>query len=179
MEYWPGFLTGWVRYGVETDAADPAWVGQLHNHGNVSFDTIDAFWADIAEAMTMTIRQSADALLNTNGTTRNYAVGVAYNTETCVIVQWPWLSLPAALIFQMIVFLVVTMVKSRHVVLWKESPLALLVYGLEQDLRDELHNSYKLKAVEKLAREMVVQLGDHHEQGVSFVDASGRRRNSV
>lgn len=175
LEYLPSFLNGYLRFAPEDDYADPAWVGQLYSQGNVSFDTIDAFWGAIAESLTVTIRQSADALVNgSNPTTRSYATGTAYNVKTCITVEWPWLSLPAFLIILTILFLVVTMVKSRHAILWKASPLALLVCGLEQDLRDELHKMHEFKAVGTLAEKMIVQLADLDGQGMSFVDVSQR-----
>jgi hypothetical protein len=59
--------------------------------------------------------------------------GTASREETYVHVEWPWITLPTALVGMSILFLGGTMMKneSKHALAWKSSSLALLFHGLE------------------------------------------------
>jgi hypothetical protein len=147
---------------------DPDWMVQLNNGGNVTFQSINAFWAAIADSITMLVRTSGDPSNSAP------AMGSAYQTDTCVSVQWSWLSFPAALLILTLVFLIATIVQSRkhnNLHIWKGSPLALLYHGMDQNLSDRYRLVDGLDEMEEKASQTVVQIKDV-EGELRFVDAA-------
>lgn len=68
------------------------------------------------------------------------APGVVNGVQTCVRVVWPWLALPAALVFATCVLLIWTILKTANQAnsnVWKSSPLAYLYHGLTETSRAE------------------------------------------
>lgn len=70
------------------------------------------------------------------------ALGVTYDTTTCVRVVWPWLTLPIVLVVMSGVFLALTIWKSKPGLrndsvpnVWKSSIFAVLYHGLSEDAR--------------------------------------------
>ncbi|KAF7673568.1 hypothetical protein GT037_008183 [Alternaria burnsii] len=68
-----------------------------------------------------------------------YATGSANKTETCILVQWAWLSFFASLVLLTVVFLSLTVWKTRgaHGLeaakgVWKSSVLAVLFSGFNE-----------------------------------------------
>jgi hypothetical protein len=124
-----------------------AWLYMtLQGSMNTSFSEVDgAVWANdelvvlnatndwpflmgaLARAMTTYIRDPQQPQPASN------IYGTAYRVETYIHVQWPWITLPTALVAMSIVFLGGTMLKneSKHALAWKSSSLALLFHGLE------------------------------------------------
>jgi len=81
----------------------------------------------LAKAMTTYIRDPQQSKLASK------VYGTASRVETYVHVEWPWITLPTALVGMSILFLGGTMMKneSKHALAWKSSSLALLFHGLE------------------------------------------------
>lgn len=89
----------------------------------------------IAVAMTNVVR--ADI----GGT--NSVKGQAFAPETYVDVKWAWLAFPLAMLMLCIAFLVATMIKTSRgghedIGVWKPSAMPTLIYGLPQELREDL-----------------------------------------
>lgn len=87
---------------------------------------------------------------------------MAYRTETCIIVQWPWLAYPDALLLLTLVFLAATIVQSRRRMrhqIWKASPLALLLHGVEDDVKGRCRHKIRTSEMEKSVREVNVSVG--------------------
>jgi hypothetical protein len=170
QDYLPTFLQGFVAEAPEVSYADPDWMAQLYNNGSATLLTVNATWAAIADSMTVRVRKSGDP------SNSEPAAGLVFQTDTCVSVQWPWITFPAILLILTLVFLLATMAQSmkyttRHI--WKGSPLALLFHGMDQDLSDKCRLVDQLDEMEEKAEHTVVQI-KHTEGGLRFVDAARR-----
>jgi hypothetical protein len=165
--YIPEFLAGFVVNAPEDDTADPAWMGQLYQNGGATLETVNATWAALAESMTVLIRQAGDASNSAPAT------GEAWRTETCISVQWPWLTFPIVLLAMSLAFLLATIVQSARRVrrqIWKASPLALLFHGLDHDLSEKFRFVDQADEMEYMAKRVLVKVG-HEDGGLRFVEA--------
>ena len=69
---------------------------------------------------------------------KDMLVGVSYAIEKIVLVEWPWLIFPLALLLLSLAFLVATMVKTSKDTtagVWKTSAMPTLIYGLPEETR--------------------------------------------
>lgn len=149
-------------------------LGKFLNSGNVSFESINQTFANIADSMTAYIRQAAKtgdlgepALDNAD---RTPAIGRVLRSETCIAVRWEYIALPAALVVLTLVFLIAMIVETsrdreRHD--WKSSALALLFHGLDPEVRAQHGDMHTVQEMESTAREMRVQL-THGDKGWEF-----------
>jgi hypothetical protein len=114
-------------------------------------DSIDAIWTawgnsgdldpwikQLALSMTNALRTFGDQGYSSYGysqpTYPRYN-GTAY--QLGVSVRWSWIVLPAALVLLSVVFLVVVMIQTARspVAAWKGSPLAILFFDVEQEIK--------------------------------------------
>ncbi|KAF2473627.1 uncharacterized protein BDR25DRAFT_332506 [Lindgomyces ingoldianus] len=69
-------------------------------------------------------------------------IGPAFEKESFVDVRWAWLSLPLALLGLTCIFLVATIVRSlvdsENVGVWKTSAIAVLLYGLPDEMQKKI-----------------------------------------
>jgi hypothetical protein len=97
----------------------------LFNSGKVNMTGIDTAFDNLAQALTLWIRENGHA---------NYserATGEVFHIATCLQVNWIWLILPAVLaLFTLIILgLTVTSTLWLGLPIWKSSPLAYLLHG--------------------------------------------------
>lgn len=97
----------------------------LYNSGNVSMEAVDATFANLAQVMTLWIRENGMA---------NYsrrAEGEVLHYAVCLQVNWSWVALPGLLAAGALVLLLLTlMTAARHAVPpWKSSSLPMLFHG--------------------------------------------------
>ncbi|KAE8381878.1 hypothetical protein BDV26DRAFT_278485 [Aspergillus bertholletiae] len=84
--------------------------------------------------------------------------GMTWTVESFVNVRWPWMILPIALVGMTIIFLAVTMIKTRNQYIWKSSPLALLFSDLAVDGHHTLERNPSLSGMEDVSKKMKVWL---------------------
>ncbi|KNG89899.1 hypothetical protein ANOM_001723 [Aspergillus nomiae NRRL 13137] len=84
--------------------------------------------------------------------------GMTWTVESFVSVRWPWMILPIALVAMTILFLVVTMIKTRNQYIWKSSPLALLFSDLAVDGQHSFERNPSLSGMEDVSKKMNVWL---------------------
>lgn len=108
------------------------WSTTLWNNGTPSLDNFQATMAGMTRSVTARLRQGDGLSVNMGP-----ANGTVYGTQTCIRVKWVWLALPAGLLLLTIVFLLLTIVKtrSRQAPVWKSSIFAVLFSGLDQQTR--------------------------------------------
>lgn len=94
-------------------------------------DDPDKWVKNIATAMTNVMRSANTTL------PRSQYDGTAY--ELGAEIRWRWLIVPAALVFSSIFFLLAVMVRTAlsPVQSWKGSPLTLLLFNLDEDLKND------------------------------------------
>lgn len=100
----------------------------LHAIWNGTVDA-DAWMNNIATSMTNSIR-------TTNITHRDEFNGTGY--ELSVRVRWQWIILPAFLVLSSIMSMVAVMVRTARspVQSWKGSPLTMLLFDMDSEVRD-------------------------------------------
>jgi hypothetical protein len=120
------FLT-WNSTSANSTLSAPFY-DKLYNNGTATMDTLQSQVDGFVNTLTGVIRQYGEA------SEAIRPLGTTQRVETCIGVQWAWLSLPAALLVLTLAFLTITIwkTKSREVNLWKSSQLALLFHGIDQ-----------------------------------------------
>ncbi|KAF4771204.1 hypothetical protein HAV15_012506 [Penicillium sp. str.  len=93
--------------------------------------------------------------------------GVAWTNQSFVHVRWPWMSLPIALVVLTVVFLIVTVIRTRNQYIWKSSPLALLFSDVHVDAPVPFKSDPTLKGMESASKDMHVCL-ETSSNGVSL-----------
>ena len=148
---------------------DP-WIVRAYNNGSANIDTITGYFQGLASSLTVYARQGGieQASAGSNAWSRKpdnfffYLYGDALTMETCVDIQWWWLSVPAGLLVASILFVGATYwhtIKQRHGAgTWKTVPVANLFVGLEEDLRNRYGRLDKVSNMERVASELQVQL---------------------
>ncbi|KAE8160024.1 hypothetical protein BDV40DRAFT_271561 [Aspergillus tamarii] len=84
--------------------------------------------------------------------------GMTWTVESFVSVRWLWMILPIALVGMTIIFLIVTMIKTRNQYIWKSSPLALLFSDLAVDGQHTFERNPSLSGMEDVSKKMKVWL---------------------
>ncbi|KOC13378.1 hypothetical protein AFLA70_175g002570 [Aspergillus flavus AF70] len=84
--------------------------------------------------------------------------GMTWNVESFVSVRWVWMILPIVLVGLTIIFLLVTMIKTRNQYIWKSSPLALLFSDLAVDGQHSFERNLSLSGMEDVSKKMKVWL---------------------
>jgi hypothetical protein len=145
---WNGVLEAIPDSETAAGASGALWLERIYNNGKATMETVRTNIDGLANSLTAAIRQygAANEAIKPIGTT--------WRNETCITVQWAWLSLPAVLLLLAIIFLVILIwkTKSRQVVLWRSSPLALLFHGLDQDVKDKYGALEEVRDMEDAAR---------------------------
>jgi hypothetical protein len=149
-------------YWYETAGA--VQLQKLFNNGNLSFETINQTFTNIADSMTAYIRQSSDSdniNLPEQINTTVPAAGKVYRLETCMRVRWAYLALPLALVVLTLLFFVSMIAQTSRgdpVYDWKSSLLPLLFYGLDTDVKSLHEGEYKVSDMEKTSKQVKVRL---------------------
>lgn len=152
--WWPQDCVYWLPYdtatslseaissllGTETLSYDWAierakgspWSVNIWNNGTPTLDSVQATMDGMTRSVTARLRQGDGVSVNMGP-----ANGTVWEIQTCVGVRWEWLALPAGLLLLTVVFLVLTIIKTRstHAQVWKSSIFAVLFSGLDQETR--------------------------------------------
>lgn len=120
-----GSLSGF--YGVQGSSV----LSTIFDDSNVTFASVDATMARVAQALSVWGRENAD------NTTQALVGGTAYRSTTCVAVGWWWLVYPVVLAAATILFLFGTALwtRSAHAgsrLDWKNEVLPLMFCGIER-----------------------------------------------
>jgi hypothetical protein len=118
--------------------------------------------------MTATIRQGDTSEKSTKG----WAQGTVLGMQTCIQVQWVWISLPAVVLGLVIAFLRMTALQTgRSSTVWKSSSLALLFHGLSPDKRGHYGALDRVKDLDRVAKGMQATL-ERTDAGWAFMEHS-------
>lgn len=142
--------------------AGEVWIKALYEQGNATIDTVEAHVRKLAYAVNIHIRN----FNSTNDQKTLYAVGSANSTDTCIQVQWAWLSYSIILVTLTIIFLGLTVWKTRRNRspesargVWKSSATAVMFCGLHEDIRKEHGAMEKSREMNHYADKIKVRLG--------------------
>ena len=148
----PGFLAGQVTTTNNSQSSGKT-ISSLAANAIISPCTIrsectssfyklfEASVTSMAAHMTSNIRRTVD-------TGPGFASGTMMQSEAHFHVRWPWLVYPIVVVIITVIFVVVTVVRSRHTQPWKSSVTALIFHGLSDADRDawrQLGNHKEMK----------------------------------
>ncbi|KAL9616257.1 MAG: hypothetical protein Q9160_008863 [Pyrenula sp. 1 TL-2023] len=146
-----------------------AWLERLYADGASNLTVTKAYFEGLANALTQVIRQQGDPQ------TGNPAVGTALINQTCIRVQWAWLTLPIALLFSTFVFFIGMVVQSRKYTrkgavkgrrkVWKSSALPLLWCGLDHETRKRYGGFNDLQTMKESSDKLKNCLVQRNEEG--------------
>ncbi|KAI1740963.1 hypothetical protein F4680DRAFT_464815 [Xylaria scruposa] len=109
--------------GSVTDLFGSYWLRTFYNNGTVDISSANAYFGSLAGAITASMRQTGQSAALAD------VVGSVLQAETCIRIQWPWLTLPAFFVLATIGFLILTIMLSAWRGAWKSSFLAGVFFG--------------------------------------------------
>jgi Protein of unknown function (DUF3176) len=178
-EFLSTFLNGSVtKGGYAWDIRGAAQLQAIYSTGNVNFDHINETWKNLSDSITTYMRQKGSDDFSAP------AIGQALRDQTCVHIQWLFLTYPAILVFVAIVFFICMVFETQRGEAgshdWKSSPLALLFHGLDREAlnKGESTRTVRAKEMVRIAERTPVRL-KQTEDGWQFVrvqEASLRKR---
>lgn len=128
------FVGNWGTYGVgegSATGASDANIIYMYQAMSTSNSSMPTFMSNVAQSMTVNMRTSG------NQSEQIYQTGVAEATETYIHVEWPWITMPLAVLFIVLILLIFVIIdtKKKQVHAWKTSSLATLSHGLDEQSR--------------------------------------------
>lgn len=153
--------SGVLSYNTEMDRASGLpWLVGLWNNGTPTLDTVQTTMDGMTRSVTARLRQGDGISVNAGP-----AHGAIWGVQTCVHVNWVWLALPAGLLLLTIVFLVLTILRTRskQARVWKSSVLPVLFSGLDQETRKSGGPVVSLEEMKTAAERATVRLEDTKE----------------
>nr|KAK5444628.1 hypothetical protein LTR18_004332 [Exophiala xenobiotica] len=128
-EYLSPLFNGTVFLNLESnspsrDAVEALWNGT---------SDMNAWMSNVALSMTNIMRSTTQA---------NRAVYDGSASQLGVHIRWPWIALPASMVLASLVFLILIIIETTRspVEAWKGSPLAYLIFGVDQETKGSLEN---------------------------------------
>lgn len=145
---------------VENTKIGTPWGLRIWNDGAPTLEAIQDIMDGMTRSITARLREG-DGFSISSGP----AYGQVWETQTCVYVNWSWLGLPAGLLLLTIVFLCLTMLKtrSRQARVWKSSVFAVLFSGLDQETQKAAGPVMGLEEMKAFAGKATVRLEDTKE----------------
>ena len=145
-------------------------VDHIFQAGHVTFDSINATFANIANSLTALIRSSG-----VPGEYSEPALGVVWVHQTCTKVRWAWMVYPCVLVSLVISFFIAVMIEgaTKDRTGWKTSILPVLFHGLDKPPYDMAKRLNDKSEMEKGAKDISVRLA-RTAQGWKLVE-SGRK----
>ena len=148
-------------------SAQQTWLAMLYKSGGNNLSTTDTTMSNIARSMTNNMRLKAS--------NSKPVLGQVWWSETCVEVQWAWLTLHAVLVSFCILFLALIMLLSSKYArgqLSKSSALALMFHGLNDATAEKVGMIDAVDEMEDRARRVQVHTA-YTDQGWRFVESVG------
>jgi hypothetical protein len=117
-----------IAYGRYTRPLGDLWIKRFYNKGTANLTTTSEYMNGLATAMSAHMRKDLDASQD--------ALGQVFAQQTCVRINWAWITLPASLVLMAILFLAATMwstlTQAWHG-MWKSSALALVFVSIASE----------------------------------------------
>lgn len=135
------------------------WLSGIYNGGNASIESIDVFMKHGFSSL--------NSQLRTNGVdwdgNPTWAPSISYDTVVYIQFRWEWLLYPLVVVFGTLILLVAIISSSgppgrKREVIWKDSILPFLFYGLEDGKRKGGAELEPEGALKKAAKPMSVRL---------------------
>ncbi|KAJ8070712.1 hypothetical protein OCU04_001083 [Sclerotinia nivalis] len=161
------------------DPTGPSMMVDLYNNGYIDFKDVQETFSNISDITSAWIRTHG------NSTYSDPAIGEVLHYATCLHVRWPWLAFTATLaLLSLAFFIAIVVVTDRQrLLVWKSSPLALMIGGPNAEISSES----TLDVIEKKSKKLLVTLVKGSKPHVQIVGkdnglvdlADGGIRNSI
>ena len=158
VKFFKSFFTGSIvggpnfGYNSTSDAMQAfSSVVDLRNGSmSIALADVPALIGRLTKNINIQMRQATNSLVH----------GKATKTETYVLVQWQWLSLPIALLVLTLVFLVATIRKNtqKKILPWKSSITTLLLHGLAPEHHEKYAVHERQGDMDAVAKELRIRL---------------------
>jgi hypothetical protein len=119
---------------------------------NGTAHNLDSLASNLAKSMTRNMRTRSNA--------GGEVTGNAALNQTFIHIEWAWMSLPAAVLFGVLIFLLIVVLQSSRgqIPTWKDNSLATLFYGLDIEGRQVVSDFDDKVALEDVAGPLKVKL---------------------
>jgi hypothetical protein len=178
--FWNGTVSGNL-FRLAASTNEPSSI--LYNDGFTNFTYLDTVFGAISDSMTSAIRLTGmvgdDSTLgwNTRGVPEVPTDGQALLArDTCIMIRWGWIALPAAVGLLSIVLLIITMIsvaRASSKGAWKSSSLPVLFHGLSADSRTQEGQLSTLGEMKKEAKTLKVRLMENTAGALQLKPATG------
>ncbi|KAK5627373.1 hypothetical protein RRF57_003088 [Xylaria bambusicola] len=111
------------RNGSVYDLFGSYWLKTFYNNGMANISTANTYFESLAAAITATMRQTGQSAVLAD------AIGSVLQSETCIRIRWPWLTLPVFFVLATVGLLISTIMSSAWRGAWKSSFLAAVSFG--------------------------------------------------
>ncbi|KAL2061034.1 hypothetical protein VTL71DRAFT_9086 [Oculimacula yallundae] len=145
--------------------AGSLWLKPLYRNGTADMESVSKYMDGLTNAMTAVIRQ--------RGSGRVF--GTVQSSQTCIHVNWVWISLPSGLVGLTILLLTCTILSCRRSDLWSAtrswrcSSLALLFHGCNDGVRQRMPDTVSSREMMKASENLVVEL-KKTSNGLKFLE---------
>jgi len=145
--------------------AGSIWLKPLYRNGTADIDSVSNYMNGLVGAMTATIRQRGSGRV----------LGTVQISQTCIRVNWAWLSLPAGLVGLTLLLLICTIQSCQRSSLWTStrswrcSNLALLFHGCDDEMRQRMSEIVSNNEMMKVSKSLVVEL-KRTSDGLRFLE---------
>ncbi|KAI0193717.1 hypothetical protein EV127DRAFT_468139 [Xylaria flabelliformis] len=137
--------------GSVTDLFGSYWLRTLYNDGMVNISNANAYFGSLAGSITASMRQTGQSAVLAD------VIGSVIQAETCIRIQWPWLTLPF-FVLATIGFLILTIMLSAWRGAWKSSFLAGVFFGAHNAALETLEPKSLQSSMIETAKNMRVHL---------------------
>ncbi|KAI1131265.1 hypothetical protein F5Y10DRAFT_262447 [Nemania abortiva] len=138
--------------GSVTDLFGDHWLKTFYKNGMANFSTADTYFGSLAATITASMRQTGQTALLAD------AIGSVLQSETCIRIRWPWLTLPVFFVLATLGFLISTIMSSAWRGAWKSSFLAAVFFGAHNAGLESLEPQSLQSDIIETAKHIRVQL---------------------
>ncbi|KAI1340046.1 hypothetical protein F5Y15DRAFT_62506 [Xylariaceae sp. FL0016] len=104
------------------------WVKVLYNKGRVNITGADAYFGGLAATITAIMREYGESAPAAD------VYGTVMELQTCIRIQWPWITFPIIIVLATIAFLILSIRNSSWRGTWKSSYLVPFFHGINGDV---------------------------------------------
>ena len=124
---------------------------------NSTTHSLDTLMGNVAKSMTRNMRTRSDA--------GPLVAGNAASNHTFVYIEWGWISLPVAVLFAVLVFLLIVIMqtRARQFPQWKDSSLTTLFNGLDAECRSVASKLDDNITLEEVAENLLVRVENYED----------------
>ncbi|KAJ2995405.1 hypothetical protein NUW58_g1275 [Xylaria curta] len=138
--------------GSVTDLYGNYWLKTFYNNGMANLSSANVYFGSLAGEITASMRQNGQSAVLAE------VVGLVLESDTCIRIQWPWLTLPVFFVLATLGYLFSTIMLSTWRGAWKTSFLAAVFFGADNAALGPIKPEFLQSGMIEAAKNMQVQL---------------------